>query len=62
MELALPPVSGDQMVLQRGRPVGLLQAAVGGSPVQSWISPVSPAAHPRLAHLVAGKIELNGSN
>lgn len=35
-------------------PIGLIQAAVGGSPAQSWISEETLAGHPQLAHLVAG--------
>lgn len=35
-------------------PIGLIQAAVGGSPAQSWIKEEALAGHPQLAHLVAG--------
>lgn len=34
-------------------PIGLIQAAVGGSPAQSWISKQALASHPQMAHLVA---------
>ncbi len=33
-------------------PIGLIQAAVGGSPAQSWVSKEGLAAHPQLKHLV----------
>lgn len=35
-------------------PIGLIQAAVGGSPCQSWISKEALASHPQLKHLVDG--------
>jgi sialate O-acetylesterase len=35
-------------------PIGLIQAAVGGSPAQSWVSEAALTSHPQLAHLVAG--------
>lgn len=33
-------------------PIGLIQAAVGGSPAQSWVSSEALAGHPQLTHLV----------
>ena len=33
-------------------PIGLIQAAVGGSPAQSWISKEGMEGHPQLQHLV----------
>lgn len=35
-------------------PIGLIQAAVGGSPAQSWISKAALASHPQTRHLVDG--------
>jgi len=34
-----------------GVPIGLIQAAVGGSPCQSWVSKEALASHPQLKHL-----------
>jgi sialate O-acetylesterase len=36
-------------------PIGLIQAAVGGSPCQSWVSKDALASHPQLKHLVEGE-------
>lgn len=35
-------------------PIGLIQAAVGGSPAQSWVSKEALLSHPQLKHLVDG--------
>lgn len=41
-------------------PIGLIQAAVGGSPAQSWVSKEALASHPQLKHLVeSNKVWLN---
>ncbi|GAB5554239.1 MAG: hypothetical protein Sapg2KO_38300 [Saprospiraceae bacterium] len=36
-------------------PIGLIQAAVGGSPAQSWVSKPALASHPQMRHLVDSK-------
>lgn len=46
---------GKQLQDSLGVAIGLIQAAVGGSPAQSWISQAALASHPQLASLVNTK-------